>query len=74
MNHDPRMLQIVHNVRLDGNDDIEMNQKKSYTFQARDGHHILFPHPYVRFTHILDMLPPKAHEPRPEDAPDRSQC
>ena len=30
MNHDPRTLQMVHDVALDGNDDIEMNQKTAY--------------------------------------------
>ena len=52
---------MVHNVRLDGNDGIEMNQKKAYTFEARDGHHFLIPHPYARFATVLDMLTPKAH-------------
>ena len=65
---------MVHNVALGGNDDIGMNQKKAYTFQARDGHQILFSHPYIRFAPVLDMLTPKAHDPRPEDAPDGSRC
>ena len=30
MIHDPRVLQMVHNVAFGGNDDIGMNQKTTY--------------------------------------------
>ena len=68
---------MIHNVALDGNDDIGMNQKKPNTYQARearDGHHFRFSHPYIRFTPVLDMWTLKAHDLRPKDAPDGSQC
>ena len=68
------MLQFVHNVRLDGTDDIGMILFAVVSFHGGYRHHILFSHPYIRFAPVLDMLTPKAHEPRSEDAPDSSQC
>ena len=63
---------MVHDVALGGKDGIGMNQKTTYIIQTWDGHHFLFTHPYIRFSPVLDMLTPKAHEPRSEDAPDGS--
>ena len=74
MNYDPRMPQIVPIVALGGNDNIGMNQKKAYIIYARNGHHFLFTHTYGRFAPVLDMSTSKAHKPRPENAPDGSQC
>ena len=65
---------MVHNAAFGDDDGNRMNQKKVYIMQARDGHHFLRIHPYLRVSPILGMLAPKAHKPRLEDAPDGSQC
>ena len=54
------MLQIIHNVRLDGTDDIGMILFAVASFLGGDGHHKLFLHPYIRFALVLDMLTPQA--------------
>ena len=54
------MLQIIHNVRLDGTDDIGMILFAVGSCHRGFRHHILLSHPYARFAPVLDMLTPQA--------------
>ena len=53
MNHDPRMIEMVHNVALGGNDDLEQNHSMPIVLYTLGEHHSKYMNYFVVFPHLI---------------------
>ena len=65
---------MVHDVRLDGTDDIGMILFAVASFLGGFRHHFVCLRLWIRFAPVLDMLTAKAPDLLSEDSPAGSQC